>query len=130
MQSQLCGFDAQKEFWRRSAGSQSGKLSRNQKRVDIYKNLEYPSSDKRNKYDIYLPKDVQEELPTIVWVLGGAFVAGSKDGIENYAVMLADEGYAVVGVDYQWAPEIKYPGQVRQVEECLQHLKTVQWQYH
>lgn len=99
-------------------------------RVDIYKDLEYPSFDKRNKYDIYLPKDVQEELPTIVWVHGGAFVAGSKDGIENYAVMLADEGYAVVGVDYQWAPEIKYPGQVRQVEECLQQLKTVQGQYH
>ena len=52
-------------------------------RVDIYKNLEYPSFDKRNKYDIYLPKDVKEELPTIVWVHGGAFVAGSKDGMRR-----------------------------------------------
>ena len=98
--------------------------------VIVHKDLDYPSSDKKNKYDIYLPKDVEEDLPTIVWVHGGAFVAGSKDGIENYAIMLANEGYAVVGVDYEWAPEIKYPGQVRQVEECLQQLKTVQSEYH
>lgn len=98
--------------------------------VKIYKDLEYPSSDDKNKYDIYLPNDVKEDLPTIVWAHGGAFVAGSKDGIENYAVMLANEGYTVVGVDYEWAPEIKYPGQVRQIEECLQQLKNVQTEYH
>lgn len=61
---------------------------------------------------------------------GGAFVAGTKDGIENYAVMLANEGYAVIGVDYQWAPEIKYPGQVRQVEECMSALEDVKSAYH
>ena len=63
-------------------------------------------------------------------VHGGAFVAGTKDGIENYAVMLANEGYAVVGMDYQWAPEIQYPGQVRQVEECLVALESVKSTYH
>lgn len=39
--------------------------------------------------------------------------------------MLANEGYAVIGVDYQWAPEIRYPGQVRQVEECLAALESI-----
>lgn len=98
--------------------------------VTIYKDLVYPSDDEKNTYDIYLPQNAKENLPTIVWVHGGAFVAGTKDGIENYAVMLANEGYAVVGVDYQWAPEIKYPGQVRQVEECLSELNNVKDTYH
>ncbi len=98
--------------------------------VTIYKNLIYPSDDERNTYDIYLPKSADENLPTIVWVHGGAFVAGTKDGIENYAVMLANEGYVLVGVDYQWAPEIQYPGQVRQVEECLAALKSVKSTYY
>lgn len=98
--------------------------------VTIYKDLVYPSKDDKNIYDIYLPKGVKKNLPTIVWVHGGAFVAGTKDGIENYAIMLANEGYAVVGVDYEWAPEIKYPGQVRQVEECLSELNNVKEQYH
>lgn len=98
--------------------------------VNIYKDLVYPSKDGRNTYDIYLPKNVEKEIPTIVWVHGGAFVAGTKDGIENYAVMLANEGYAVVGVDYEWAPEIKYPGQVRQIEECLLELENVKNKYY
>ena len=98
--------------------------------VTIYKDLVYPSEDEKNTYDIYLPKNADKALPTLVWVHGGAFVAGTKDGIENYAVMLANEGYAVVGVDYQWAPEIKYPGQVRQVEECLAALDSVKDEYY
>ena len=98
--------------------------------VTIYKDLVYPSQDGRNTYDIYLPQNVDEDLATIVWIHGGAFVAGTKDGIENYAVMLANEGYAVVGVDYQWAPEIQYPGQVRQVEECLATLENEKDLYH
>lgn len=100
------------------------------KNVVIHKDLVYPSADEKNAYDIYLPKGAHQPLPTIVWVHGGAFVAGTKDGIENYAVMLANAGYAVVGVDYQWAPEIRYPGQVRQVQECLAQLSEVQEQYH
>lgn len=69
--------------------------------VTIYKDIVYPSENEKNTYDIYLPKDVNENLPTIVWVHGGAFVAGTKEGIENYAIMLANEGYAVVGMDYE-----------------------------
>lgn len=98
-------------------------------RVIIHKDLTYPSTDARNQYDIYLPKDRSDQLPTIIWVHGGAFVAGSKDGIENYAVMLADQGYAVVALDYEWAPEIAYPGQVRQVQEGIKELYHVAEQY-
>lgn len=97
--------------------------------VEIHKDLVYPSADERNTYDIYLPTETSGILPTIVWVHGGAFVAGTKDGIENYAVMLANEGYAVIGMDYQWAPEIQYPGQVRQVEECLNALHDIKSTY-
>lgn len=99
-------------------------------RVTIEKDLVYPSADGRNRYDLYLPKDAEGALPTLVWVHGGAFVAGSKDGIENYAVMLADQGYAVVGVEYEWAPEIRYPGQVRQLEEALAALEEIADEKH
>lgn len=90
----------------------------------IKKDLNYPSKDGRNQYDLYLPKNSKHRLPVIIWIHGGAFVAGEKSGVENWAVMLANEGYAVVAVDYQWAPEIKYPGQVRQIEECITELQN------
>lgn len=95
-----------------------------QERVEILKDQTYPSADGRNRYDLYLPKDPAGEVPVVVWVHGGAFVAGSKDGVENWGVMLASEGYAVAAVEYQLAPEIPYPGQVRQVGECIAALQA------
>lgn len=93
-------------------------------KISIQRDLEYSSEDGRNRYDLYLPKNASEPLPVIVWVHGGAFVAGDKSGVENWAVMLANEGYAVAAADYQWAPEIQYPGQVRQIEECIAQLQN------
>lgn len=92
--------------------------------ISIQKDLEYSSEDGRNQYDLYLPENAGEALPVIVWVHGGAFVAGDKSGVENWAVMLANEGYAVAAANYQWAPEIQYPGQVRQIEECIAALQN------
>lgn len=93
------------------------------KNVTIQRDIEYPSEDGRNLYDLYLPADIQEPVPVIVWVHGGAFVAGDRSGVENWAVMLANEGYAVAAPDYEWAPKISYPGQVRQIEECISELQ-------
>ena len=51
----------------------------------------------------------------VVWLLRNQFGEEHEiQNIENYAVMLANEGYAVVRVNYEWASEIQYPGQVRQ----------------
>lgn len=95
-------------------------------RVSIRRDLEYPSGDGRNRYDLYMPEKQEGASPVIVWVHGGAFVAGDKSGVENWAVMLAGEGYTVAALNYEWAPEIAYPGQVRQVEECIAELKRQQ----
>lgn len=98
--------------------------------VEVVKNREYPSEYGKNKYDVYLPKTAQERLPTILWVHGGAFVTGTKEETENYAVMLANEGYAVVCMDYEWVPDIVYPGQAMQVHECFAELERVKDTYH
>lgn len=94
--------------------------------VEISKDLTYPSKEERNQFDLYLPKERKEALPVIVWVHGGAFVAGDKSGIENWAVMLANEGYAVAALNYQWAPEIQYPGQVKQIQEGIKELQKME----
>lgn len=91
--------------------------------VILQKDLEYPSRYGRNRMDIYMPKHAKTALPVILWVHGGAFVAGDKSGLENWGYMLAAEGFCVVAMDYQWAPEAQYPAQVEQMEECCRELK-------
>lgn len=91
--------------------------------VIVKRDLPYPSKDGRNRYDLYLPRDANGAVPVVVWIHGGAFIAGDKSGTEPWGMMLAAHGYAVAAVDYQWAPEISYPGQARQVQECLTELR-------
>ena len=61
-------------------------------------------------------------LPTIVWVHGGSWISGSKNDVANYLRILAARGFTTVGVDYELAPERKYPNPVRQVNAALGFL--------
>jgi acetyl esterase/lipase len=101
-------------------------------RVEIHRDLDYPSRYGNHTYDLYLPKSVgkdadlagkpnpaEKAFPLILWVHGGAFVAGDKAGVENWGVMLAGKGYAVAAMNYCLAPEAAYPAQIQQIGECL-----------
>lgn len=90
--------------------------------LSIRRDLVYPSPDGEGRYDLYLPAG-EGPFPVVVWIHGGAFVAGDKANVSNWAVMLADAGYAVAALNYRWAPELAFPGQARQVQAALAALK-------
>jgi acetyl esterase/lipase len=75
--------------------------------------------------DVAFPADTgagRKTFPTIVWIHGGAFVAGSKSDVAPYLKILAARGYTTVGVGYTIAPEAQYPTPVRQANEALRFL--------
>lgn len=72
--------------------------------------------------DISQPLGNAVQLPLIVWVHGGGFISGSKEGVANYLKILASEGYVVAGVEYSTAPGSTYPTPVRQVSAALAYL--------
>lgn len=74
------------------------------------------------KFDISYPSDIEGPLPLILWVHGGAWVGGSKAGVANYLKILANYGYAVVGIDYSRAPGATYPTPTRQTLAALEYL--------
>jgi acetyl esterase/lipase len=87
-------------------------------------NESYDPADPGARLDVFYPSAKQSDngLLTVVWIHGGAFVAGSKDQIASYAKILAASGYTVVGVDYSIAPERTYPTPLRQVNAALAFL--------
>ncbi len=74
--------------------------------------------------DVYFPaaKTDGNALPAIVWIHGGAFVAGNKSDVAGYLRLLAARGYVTVGVGYSLAPGAQYPTPVRQANEALAFL--------
>ena len=119
-------------------------------KVEFQKDLAYAGGHD-DKFDLYMPRTADKNysddsdtkscagsmagkatgmsgitrLPVILWVHGGAFVAGDKCGLENWATMLASEGYAVAAMNYTWAPEAAYPTQLRQVCQCVEKLMAM-----
>jgi acetyl esterase/lipase len=86
----------------------------------------YLADEPDARLDIYYPsaiENTERTLPTVVWIHGGAFIAGSKSLVSNYLKIIAAAGYTVVGVGYSIAPGASYPTPVRQANAALAYLK-------
>ena len=74
-------------------------------------------------FDVFSPDDGGDEpLPTIVWVHGGAWIAGDSTNVDPYLRILAAEGYTTVGLNYTLGPEGTYPTAVHQLNDALATL--------
>jgi acetyl esterase/lipase len=73
-------------------------------------------------FDLYYREGTSSPGPAIVWVHGGGFVAGSKEGVANYMKILAAHGYTVVAVEYSKGYGTTYPKPVEQVNAALAFL--------
>lgn len=85
----------------------------------------YDPEDEDAWLDLYYPERIAEDrrgFPTIIWVHGGAWIAGDKNDVSNYYKILAARGYTVAAVNYSLAPGKVYPTPVRQVNRALAYL--------
>ena len=79
--------------------------------------------------DVYYPADGSEmtvdgvNKPTILFVFGGAFKIGSRDGAtqRQWFRLLTDEGYTVVAIDYRlWLRNFEGMGSINDVYDAVQ----------
>ncbi|GGO01850.1 alpha/beta hydrolase [Saccharibacillus kuerlensis] len=99
-------------------------FSRMSAQVISLKDEVYDSGSSFGKMDIYKPKGTgSPKNPTLFWVHGGAFVGGDKNGISNYMIMLASQGYVVVNLNYDLAPESKYPSPLNQIGKAYRYVE-------
>lgn len=94
-------------------------------RVEVQSDLTYPSKFKSNTLDIYYPKESKGKNPTLLWAHGGAFVTGDKSGTAYWCTMMASQGYTVVSINYEAAPEAKYPAPIIQFGEVYEYLNAI-----
>ncbi|WEV44556.1 alpha/beta hydrolase [Streptococcaceae bacterium ESL0687] len=100
--------------------------------VDVMENINYqPASPTSKTYlDIYLPNKSQDKLPVIIWTHGGAWISGDKSDTSPYFKMLADRGFAVVALNYDLAPQKKYPTALNELNEAYGFINNKADTYH
>jgi acetyl esterase/lipase len=89
--------------------------------VSIQRDLEYGTHE-RHKLDVYTPKG-DGPFPVVVWVHGGAWSAGSKEG-GGPAIQLLEHGYAVAAIHYRFSQQAKFPAQIEDCKSAIRHLRA------
>ena len=90
----------------------------------VYRNLEYvQGGHERQKLDLYLPEKADGPLPVIVWVHGGAWLAGSKDG-GGPALPFVGKGYAVAAINYRLSQHATFPAQIEDCKAAIRWLRA------
>jgi acetyl esterase/lipase len=89
----------------------------------IFRDLEYiAGGHARNKLDLYLPGKADRHLPVVVWIHGGGWYAGSKDGCP--AVPLVVKGYAVASINYRFSQHALFPAQIEDCKAAIRWLRA------
>ncbi len=64
---------------------------------------------KRQKLDIYAPKGANGNSPVLMFIYGGGWHNGHKDGYDFAGRALAAQGYVTVIANYRLVPEVVFP---------------------
>lgn len=100
--------------------------------VDVVKSIDqsYKTLDKTMRYDIYRPTDWngRYDMPAIIWVHGGSWTYGNKEGEEKYATALASLGVTVLVPDYSTTIR-PYTGMV-DVDNFVSHVLAQSAELH
>ena len=74
--------------------------------------------------DFFQTKGNKELKPVVIWIHGGALMAGSRGGLnENQKRFYIDAGYSIASIDYRLAPETKLPAIIEDLRDAVQWVR-------
>jgi len=88
----------------------------------IHRDLSYVTDGhERQRLDLYLPK-AGKDLPLIIWVHGGAWLAGSK--ANPVPLPYLADGYAVASINYRLSQHAVFPAQIQDCKAAVRWLRA------
>ena len=89
--------------------------------VRIFKDLRYGGDHERQALDLYVPAG-SGPWPLIVWVHGGAFRLGSKDG--PLPAEYLEQGFALASLNYRLSQHAIWPAQIVDCKSAVRWLRA------
>lgn len=94
--------------------------------VERVTNISYGEHPKRNRLDIYRPKnhDPDQRLPVMIQIHGGGWIIGHK---QQQALPLlyhmSERGWLCVSINYRLGPKFRHPSQIEDCKRALAWVK-------
>lgn len=102
------------------------------KEVERIPNIQYAEINGfKLSLDLYRPRQgVQGKLPVVVWIHGGAWMAGSKEHCMPLWLGFVQKGYAIASVQYRLTDKAPYPAQIEDCKAAVRWLRAHADQYN
>lgn len=73
--------------------------------------------------DVYIPKGLTKSSKTVVYIHGGAWAKGSKEGTMGHCRELFNANYIIVGINYRLSQDSIFPAQIYDCKTAIRFLK-------
>jgi acetyl esterase/lipase len=93
--------------------------------VEVIADIHYASTtNKKQTLDLILPKKREGKLPSIVFIHGGAWMAGDKkSGHGNVMNYVRSGNYVGASVEYRFSQEATWPAQIHDCKAAIRWLR-------
>ena len=99
--------------------------------VKAHRDLAYVANGhERHKLDLFVPEKADAPLPLIIWVHGGGWQAGSKEGCPPLRNGYTGRGYAVASINYRLSGHTVFPAQIEDCKAAIRWLRAHAKDYH
>ena len=100
--------------------------------VELIRDVEFGQGGGRAlKLHIIRPKNPPAEpMPVVVYIHGGGWTAGSRDGGIGPSIRLARRGYFCASIEYRLSGEAKFPAQIEDCKCAIRFLRAKAKEYH
>ncbi|SEB51507.1 Acetyl esterase/lipase [Paramicrobacterium humi] len=90
--------------------------------IERTRDVPYATDSSDETLDLYRPTGAGQPLPAVVWIHGGSWISGSAANVQPYLEMIANDGYAAIGLNYTLGPEGTYPTAFEQLNTALGYI--------
>ena len=93
--------------------------------VVFERNIEYTNPDNQHlQLNMARPKAGTGLFPCVLFIHGGGFRAGSREGYNAQIVRMAEHGYVAVTVSYRLAPKYPFPAAIHDTKAAVRWLRA------
>ncbi len=100
--------------------------------VAAHRDLAYAAvGDRQLRLDLYVPQTKPAKpMPLVVWIHGGGWRGGSKEGLGRPRPILDHGGYILASVEYRLSGEAVFPAAIADCKAALRWLRANAAKYH